>query len=101
MRRSAQTTVSCPNASIFDIESSDLCGPDGYIPYDKNGLSVYAPGLVNATCGDVAISAYLMKEFDNETCPVVAESVNDTCCTFYTPVCDDICGYGRVSFRDA
>jgi hypothetical protein len=89
-----------PNESVFDNESSDICGPGSFITYDKYALSVYALGLGNVTCGDIANSAYAFYAggFDPETCPLVAGIVNGTCCTEYVPVCYDICGYGAVSY---
>jgi hypothetical protein len=88
-----------PNESIFDNESSDICGPGSYITSDKYDLSVYAPGLGNVTCLDIgnAAYAYYAGGFDLETCPVVAGIVNGTCCTDSVPSCYDICGYGAVS----
>jgi hypothetical protein len=77
--------ASSPNESVFGNESSDICGFGSIITPDKYDLSVYAPGLGNVTCGDVRNSAYNASDFDFETCPAAAESLNGTCCTDSVP----------------
>lgn len=66
--------------SILDIASSDVCGFSATIPYEKYELPVNVSGFYNLTCGDVKGLAF-HGIFDSETCPIVAESVNGTCCT--------------------
>ena len=85
-----------PNQTYF--KCSYVCGgTDGFIAVESYGVEVEVPVLGKVTCRDVKRSAYLLDDFDSETCPLVSDAVYDVCCTMDDPPPCNVCGAASVS----
>jgi len=78
-------TTTAPPLTDRSLQTIDdlcyVCGETySYIAIDNYGIEVEVPVLGNATCQDVKRSAYLLDDFDSETCSLVASAVSDACC---------------------